>query len=259
LSNSYVESDNSFSFNINDEIQVNSQNIKTEVKVEVKSLVETMTIDIPTQNSQIANTSVDNNPMTLLANIDSSQISIPNIVHKIKSSSITQSNTEQSVIKSKAISIENKLNDMEVNDCMNQTIDNNCNLEVNDSQQMECESHVSKNDVQNNELNNNKAIVGSNPEPIVTDVPIVEPVLSQKSDACIQTSPEKINQQRSGPINDSSVKITLDLSAREETIATNSCGQTPVNIGFKNQENKMHLNSKSHKNLKNKRGRPLKS
>jgi hypothetical protein len=88
------------------------------------------------------------------------------------------------------ISIENKLNDMEVNDCVNQTIDNNFNLEVNDSQQMECE------------LNNNKGIVVSVPKPIVTEVPIVEPVLSQKSDASIQTSPQKINNhQKSGPIN----------------------------------------------------------
>jgi hypothetical protein len=199
--------------------------------------------------------------MTLLANIDSSQISIPNIVHKIKSSSITQSNTEQFVIRPQMISIKNKLNDMEVNDCMNQTIDNNCNLEVNDSQQMECESHVSKNDVQNNELNNNKTIVGSNPEPIVTDVLIVEPVLSQKSDACIQTSPEKINnQERSGPINDSSVKKTLDLSTSTGNICNET--QTPItysNIGFKNQENEMHLYSKSYKNGKRKRGRPLKS
>jgi hypothetical protein len=253
LSNSYVESDNSFSFN---------DIIKTEVKVDAKSLVETIPIDIPTQNSQIANTSVDNNPKTLLANIDSSKISIPNIVHKINSSSITESNTEQSFLKSEMISIGNKLNDMEVNNCVNQTIDNNCNLEVNDSQQMECESHVSKNDVQNNELNNNKESVGSVFKPIVTEVPIVEPVLSQKSDASIQTSPQKINnQERSGPINDSSVKKTLDLSAREETIATNSCceTQTPINIEFKNEENKVHLDSKSYKTVKNKRGRPPKS
>jgi hypothetical protein len=104
LSYSYVESDNSFSFNINNdinhEIKINSQNIKTEVEVEAKSLVETMTFDIWTQNRQITNTCVDNNPMTLLANIDLSQISIPNIVHKINSSSITESNTEQLVIKS---------------------------------------------------------------------------------------------------------------------------------------------------------------
>ncbi len=45
---------------------------------------------------------------------------------------------------------------------------------------MECESYVSKNDVQNNELNNNKTIVGSNPELIITDVTIAEPVLSKK-------------------------------------------------------------------------------
>jgi hypothetical protein len=98
LSYSYVESDNSFSFNINNdinhEIKINSQNIKTEVGVEAKSLVETMTFDIPTQNRQITNTCVDNNPMTLLANIDLSQISIPNIGHKIKSNSITESNTK---------------------------------------------------------------------------------------------------------------------------------------------------------------------
>ncbi len=31
------------------------------------------------------------------------------------------------------ISIENKLNDMEVNECKNQNIDNNCNFEVNTS------------------------------------------------------------------------------------------------------------------------------
>ncbi len=43
------------------------------------------------------------------------------------------------------ISIENKLNDMEVNECKNQNIGKNCNSEVN----------VSKNDVQNNELNKN--------------------------------------------------------------------------------------------------------
>ncbi len=43
------------------------------------------------------------------------------------------------------ISIENKLNDMEVNECKNQNIDKNCNSEVN----------VNKNDVQNNELNKN--------------------------------------------------------------------------------------------------------
>jgi hypothetical protein len=103
---------------------INGTGIKTEVEVEAKSLVKTMTIDIPTQNRQITNTSVDNNPITLLANIDSSQISIPNIVHKINSSSITESNTQQFVIKSKSISTENKLNDMEVNDCMNETIDN---------------------------------------------------------------------------------------------------------------------------------------
>jgi hypothetical protein len=98
LNYSYVESDNSFSFNINNDInhemKINSQNIKIEVKNEVKSLVETMTFDSPTQNRQITNASVDKNPMTLLANIDSSKILIPNIVHKINSSSITESNTE---------------------------------------------------------------------------------------------------------------------------------------------------------------------
>jgi hypothetical protein len=98
LSYSYVESDNSFSFNINNDInhemKINSQKIKTEVEVEAKSLVETMIFDVPTQNRQITNPCVDNNPMTLLANIDLSQISIPNIVHKINSSSITESNTE---------------------------------------------------------------------------------------------------------------------------------------------------------------------
>ncbi len=47
------------------------------------------------------------------------------------------------------------------------------------------------------------------------------------------------------------------MSARKETIATNSCRetQTPTNIEFKNQENKMRLNSKSYKNVKRKRER----
>jgi hypothetical protein len=47
-------------------------------------------------------------------------------------------------------------------------------------------------------------------------------------------------------------KKTVDLSAREETITINSCRetQTPINIEFKNQENKMHLKSKNYKNVK---------
>jgi hypothetical protein len=108
------------------------------------------------------------------------------------------------------------------------------------------------------DLNNNKEIVGSVPKPVLTEVPIVEPVLSQKSYTRIQTSPQKINNhEKSGQINDSSIKKTLELSAREETIATNSCRetQTPINIEFKNQENKMRLNSKSYKNVKRKRER----
>jgi hypothetical protein len=48
------------------------------------------------------------------------------------------------------------------------------------------------------ELNNNKEIVGFVAKPIVTEVPIVEPVFSQKSfqksDASIETSPQKINK-----------------------------------------------------------------